>query len=98
MTEGEFIRFYKKRNHSKSHKIVKEKIDLFWNTLFRALEEDKKMVFKDWGTFEKKEVRARKIITPRMEKTAYTEPKKVIKFRTGLGLMSAVNGNSDIDE
>ena len=31
MTEGEFIRFYKKRNKIKNHKAVKEKIDLFWD-------------------------------------------------------------------
>ena len=53
MTEGEFIRFYKKRNRIKSHKKVKEKIDLFWNVLLKALEEDKKVVFKDWGVFKK---------------------------------------------
>lgn len=41
MTEGEFIRFYKKRNHSKSHKIVKEKIGLFWNILFRVFKKMK---------------------------------------------------------
>ena len=40
MTEGEFIRFYKKRNNSKSHKEVREKIDLFWNVLLKALDED----------------------------------------------------------
>lgn len=41
MTEGEFIRFYKKRNKIKSHKKVREKIDLFWDVLLRALEEEK---------------------------------------------------------
>ena len=52
MTEGEFIRFYKKRNKCRSHKEVKEKIDLFWDALLKALEEDKKVVFKVWGVFE----------------------------------------------
>lgn len=42
MTEGEFIRFYKKRNKSKNHKEAKEKIDLFWNVLLAALEKKKK--------------------------------------------------------
>ena len=40
MTEGEFIRFYKKRNKIKSHREVREKIELFWNVLLKALEED----------------------------------------------------------
>ena len=44
MTEGEFVRFYKKRNNSKSHKEVREKIDLFWNVLLKALDEDKKVI------------------------------------------------------
>lgn len=42
MTEGEFVRFYKKRNKSKSHKEVKKKIDLFWDVLLKALDEEKK--------------------------------------------------------
>ena len=53
MTEGEFIKFYKKRNKIKSHRLVKEKIDLFWNALFKALDEDKKVVLQRWGVFEK---------------------------------------------
>ena len=47
MTEGKFIRFYKKRNKIKSHKEVKEKIDLFWATLLKVLEEDKKVEASD---------------------------------------------------
>ena len=37
MTEKEFIKFYKKRNLSRSYKEVKEKIDLFWDTILKAL-------------------------------------------------------------
>ena len=43
MTEGEFIRFYKKRNLSRSYKEVKEKIDIFWTVLLKALDEDGKV-------------------------------------------------------
>ena len=96
MTEGEFIRFYKKRNYSKSHKEVKEKIDLFWDALLKALEEDKKVVFKDWGVFEKREIKSRKIKVPMWEEERYTEPKKAIKFRAGKSLIEIANG--DIDE
>ena len=67
MTEGEFIRFYKNKNKSKSHKEVKEKIDLFWDALLKALEEDKR----------------------------YTDPKEVIKFRAGKGLIKMVEGDAD---
>ena len=64
MTEGEFIKFYKKRNKIKSHRLVKEKIDLFWNALFKALDEDKKVVLQRWGVFEKREMKSRKIKVP----------------------------------
>ncbi len=95
MTEGEFIRFYKKRNKIKSHKKVKEKIDLFWNVLLKALEEDKKVVFKEWGTFEKRERKARKVLVPMWEKPIYTEPREAIKFRAGKSLIEIANGDTD---
>ena len=91
MTEGKFIRFYKKRNNSKSHKEVREKIDLFWDVLFEALNEDGKVSLKNWGVFEKKEVKARKIVTPQMKEAVTIEAKKKIRFRTGTGLQDAVN-------
>ena len=97
MTEGEFIRFYKKRNNSKNHKEVKEKIDLFWNAVLKALDEDGKVSLKDWGVFEKKEVAPRKIKTPRMEKERVTKAGEKIIFRTGTGLKTLVNG-ADVDE
>ena len=96
MTEGEFIRFYKKRNKIKNHKAVKEKIDLFWNVLLKALEEDKKVVFKDWGVFEKREIKSRKIKMPMWEEERYTEPQKALKFRAGKGLVKMAEG--DVDE
>ena len=81
MTEGEFIRFYKKRNNSKSHKEVREKIDLFWNVLLKALDEDKKVTLQNWGVFEKRERKARKVLVPMWEEAGYTEPKEAVKFR-----------------
>ncbi|GAA6323015.1 hypothetical protein F350042L8_01130 [Fusobacterium ulcerans] len=95
MTEGEFIRFYKKRNKCRSHKEVKEKIDLFWNTLLKALEEDKKVVFKGWGIFEKREIKARKVVIPTLEGARYTQPKETIKFRAGKGLVKMAEGDAD---
>ena len=97
MTEGEFIRFYKKRNNSKNHKEVKEKIDLFWNALLKALDEEGRVALKDWGTFEKKEVKPRRIVIPKMDKATFTEAKEKIRFKAGRGLQNAVNG-ADTDE
>ena len=97
MKEGEFIRFYKERNLSRNYKEVKEKIDLFWNAVLKALDEDGKVSLKDWGVFEKKEVAPRKIMTPRMEKERVTKAGEKIIFRTGTGLKTLVNG-ADVDE
>ncbi|RHG32257.1 HU family DNA-binding protein [Fusobacterium varium] len=97
MTEKEFIKFYKRRNFSRNHKEAKEKIDLFWNAILKALDEDGKVVLKNWGVFEKKEVKARKIVIPQMKETVITEAKKKIRFRTGTGLQDVIN-SGDIDE
>ena len=97
MTEKEFIKFYKKRNLSRSYKEVKEKIDLFWDTILKALDEDGKVSLKDWGVFEKKEVKPRRIVIPNMEKVTITKAKKVIKFKAGAGLRNVVN-EVDTDE
>ena len=95
MTEGEFVRFYKKRNKSKSHKEVKKKIDLFWDVLLKALDEEKKVVFKYWGVFEEKEVKSRKVLVPIWKEARYTEPKKIVKFRPGKRLVEIANGDAD---
>ena len=97
MKEKEFIKFYKERNLSRNYKEVKEKIDLFWNAVLKALDEDGKVLLKDWGVFEKKEVAPRKIMTPRMEKERLTKAGKKISFRTGTGLKTLVN-RDDADE
>ena len=95
MTEGEFIRFYKKRNKIKNHKAVKEKIDLFWDVLLKALDEDKKVALQNWGVFEKKERKARKVLVPMWEEAGYTEPKEAVKFRAGKSLIEIANGDTD---
>ena len=97
MTEGEFIRFYRDRNCLRNIKEAKEKIDLFWTVVLKALDEDGKVLLKDWGAFEKKEVAPRKIITPRMEKAGLTRAGEKVRFRTGTGLKNLVNG-ADADE
>ena len=93
MTAVEFIKFYKDRNNLKSIKEAKEKIDLFWSALLKALDEDGKVLLKDWGVFEKKEVVPRKIITQQMGKAVFTKAGEKIKFRTGTGLRNLVNGD-----
>ena len=56
-----------------------------------------KSVIKRLGSFEKKEVAPRKIITPRMEKAGLTRAGEKVRFRIGTGLKNLVNG-ADADE
>ena len=98
MTEKEFIKFYcKRRNFSRNHKEAKEKIDLFWNVILKALNEDEKVVLKNWGTFEKKEVKARRVMIPKMDKIIIIDAKEKIRFKAGKGLRNVING-ADVDE
>ena len=86
MKEVEFLKLYKDNRKLKNQKEAKEVINAFWNALYKALEEDKKVVFKDWGMFIKKEVKSRKVVIPTLNKVIYTNPKSVIKFKAGKGL------------
>jgi nucleoid DNA-binding protein len=61
MTEKEFLTLYKERRNLKSIREAKERLDSFWKALFDVLEEEK-VIIKDWGIFEKKEVKPRKIL------------------------------------
>ena len=97
MTEKEFIKFYKRRNLSRSYKEAKGKVDLFWDTLLRALNEDGKVSLKNWGVFEKKEVKARKIVIPQMKEAVIIDAKEKIRFKAGIGLRNMING-ADVDE
>ena len=47
MKEGEFIKFYRDRNCLRNIKEAKEKIDLFWNSLLKALGEAEKVSLKN---------------------------------------------------
>ena len=97
MTEKEFIKYYRNRNHLKNVKEAKEKVELFWDTILKALDEDGKVSLKNWGRFEKKEVKSRKVVLPQMKEAVIIEAKKKIRFRTGTGLQDAIN-SGDIDE
>ena len=69
----------------------------FGNTFFEALELEKELKFKDWEVFEVKDVAARKVVSPKGG-LSYTQPKKKLKFKTGLKFRDEINGKRDIDE
>ena len=97
MREEEFIRFYKKERKLKNLKKAKEEIYFFWSVLMEVLKEEKVM-FKNWGKFEVKIVKARKVKIPNEKKAFYTSPKKVLSFKCGTGLRERINKMSDKGE
>ena len=90
MTEKEFLILYKERRNLKSIREAKERLDFFWKALFDVLEEDK-VIIKDWGIFEKREVKSRKILNLATREMMMTEEKKVIKFRPRMKMIDKVN-------
>lgn len=97
MTEKDFLKIYKKRNGFKTQKEAKEKLDNFWETLLKAIDQDKKVVFKNWGVFEEKDIKSRKLILPD-QKEIYIQPKKLLKFKAGRGLIKFVNRKDENNE
>ena len=98
MKESKFVKLYKKRFKLKNKKQAEEKIELFWNALFETLDTYGKVTLKDWGVFAKKKVAPRKVSIPTKEGYFYTEPKIVIKFREGKGLVKRINEKTEITE
>ena len=97
MREEEFIRFYKKERKLKNLKKAKEEIYFFWSVLMEVLKEEKVM-FKNWGKFEVKNVKTRKVKIPNEKKAFYTSPKKVLSFKCGTGLRERINKMSEKGE
>lgn len=97
MCEKEFLKFYKKEKKLKNIETAKEKLELFWTTLMLALEEDNKVVLKNWGKFEKKEFKPRKVSVPTLKSSFYTEIKTKIKFKTGIRLRQLIGEGDDYE-
>ncbi|MHD0316615.1 HU family DNA-binding protein [Fusobacterium sp. THCT1E2] len=91
MTEKEFLTLYKERRNLKSIREAKERLDSLWKALFDVLEEEEKVIIKDWGIFEKKEVKPRKILNLATKQMMITEEKKVIKFKPRMKMIDKVN-------
>ncbi|WP_373076828.1 HU family DNA-binding protein [Fusobacterium varium] len=91
MTEKEFLTLYKERRNLKSIREAKERLDSFWKAIFDVLDVEDKVIIKDWGIFEKKEVKPRKILNLATREMMITEEKKVIKFKPRMKMIDKVN-------
>ena len=93
MTEKKFLKFYQKELGLSNFETAKERAGLFWESVFLALENNKRVVFKDWGIFYTKDVKSRRVKVPIIDHIIYSQPKRVIKFSCGKGLREKVNSN-----
>lgn len=98
MREGEFKKFYKRENNLNSLKEAEKKIELFWSALIETLKQNKKVVFRNYGRFEIKEVKSRKIKIPNIKEIYYTKSKKVMVFKCGNKLRERINEEGGSNE
>ncbi|MEE0139571.1 HU family DNA-binding protein [Fusobacterium ulcerans] len=91
MKETEFIREYKRVRELKNLKIAKERVEIFWETLLDILKEEKKVIFKGWGSFEVKERKAKIFNNPKTKKAERIPACKKIIFKRGKLLKKRFN-------
>ena len=81
-TKQDLIIFYSELNGIKDLEEVERRIDKFINTLEAAFMTNEKIIFRNFGTFEIKETKARKIIDPKDSTNIINaKPRKYIKFK-----------------
>ena len=97
MPEKEFLILYKEKRNLKSIREAKERFDDLWEALFGALAKDEKVIIKDWGIFEVKIQKPKRIFNFSTGEIVDTEEKKVIKFKPREKLLKKVN-NLEIGE
>ena len=97
MNEKFFLEMYKERRKLKSIREAKEKLEIFWETVFRGLEQDGKVMVRSWGSFFLKEQKPRNLYDITTGEVRKTREKTVIKFRARPRLIEKVN-NCSADE
>lgn len=96
MGEKEFLKLYMKERGLKNLDEAKEKIDTFWKTVKGALERGEKVKFKDWGNFDMKDIRPRRIVELKTKRDMIIPGSRKIKFSSGKGLIKSIH--NEIEE
>lgn len=91
MTEIEFLKLYKNKRKLKSIKEAKEKLEIFWDIIFAGIALEKKVTVKDFGTFEVKKLKSRKIYNIHKNSLYMTKERTALKFRVKNEFMKIVN-------
>lgn len=86
MRKKEFKKFYAEFNKLENEK-ASEEVELFLETMKKAFSLYPKIVFRNFGTFETKETKERKIVDPRGSgKIIHTKSRKYVKLKISKSL------------
>ena len=98
MTEIGFLKLYKNKRKLKNIKEAKEKLELFWDVIFTGIALEKKVTVKDFGTFEVKKLKSRKIYNIHKNSLYITKERTAVRFRVKNNFTEKVNNCNLSDE
>ena len=91
MVKKEFKKFYSEYNNM-SEEEASQEVEEFLEMMKQAFSLYPKVVFRDFGTFEVKETKERKIVDPRgNNELIHSKPRKYIKFKASKNLEERMN-------
>ena len=86
MKKKEFKKLYGELNKTEKER-ASEEVEIFLETMKQAFSKYPKIVFRNFGTFEVKETKARKITDPRgNDEPIISKPRKYVKFKVSKNL------------
>ena len=90
-TKQDLVMFYSELNKIKDLDLAEEKIDRFIYALKTAFKENKKIVFRGFGSFEVRETTERMIVDPKdSANIIHAKPRKYIKFKISKNLQDSL--------
>lgn len=82
MIKKDFVKIYMEQNLIEDEKIAKEEIERFLKTFKYALTVDNELIFRNVGSFEVKQTKAREVVDLQdYSNKIQTKPRKYVKFR-----------------
>ena len=91
-TKMDIVAFYSELHNIKDFTKAESKIDRFINTLETAFMTNEKIIFRNFGTFEIKETKTRRVLDPRGSgEFIQAKPRKFVKFKMSKNLEDKLN-------
>ena len=82
MIKKDFIKIYMEQNLIEDEKVAKEEIERFLKIFKYALTVDNELIFRNVGSFEVKQTKAREVVDLQdYSNKIQTKPRKYVKFR-----------------